>query len=57
MICTTLNPMIALWGCIFIFWGLLLSSPYRKERDAKEALMLEEAMKTLKELQEKNNGN
>lgn len=58
MTCTNLDPMIALWGSIFIMWAIFMFSSYRKDRDAKESLMLKEAMNEFKRLlhKEKSNG-
>ena len=58
MTCTTLDPMIALWGSIFIMWAIFMFSSYRKDRDAKEVLMMNEALFEFKRLlhKEKSNG-
>lgn len=58
MTCTNLDPMIALWGSIFIMWAIFMFSSYRKDRDAKEVLMMREALFEFKRLlkKEKSNG-
>ncbi|MBP6497666.1 MAG: hypothetical protein KA253_03230 [Campylobacteraceae bacterium] len=59
MMCTDFNPMIVIWGFIMMVWIILMSSSYRKHRDAKEKLMLEEVMNEFNRLlaKEKRDGN
>lgn len=59
MICTNLNPMIVIGVGIIIALIILITNNFRKQRDLKEALMLDDAISEFERLlaKEKEYGN
>lgn len=45
MICTNLSPMVIIGIGLLTAWIMLITNNFRKQRQQKEALMLEEAIK------------
>ena len=52
MICTNLSPMVVIGIGILIALIMLITNNFRKQREEKEALMLEEAIKEFERLLE-----
>ena len=57
MICTNLNPMIVIGVGIIIALIILITNNFRKQRDLKEALMLDKAMSEFERLLAKKKDN
>ncbi|AHJ12841.1 MULTISPECIES: hypothetical protein [Sulfurospirillum] len=50
MSCFDFPTLALVWPALFIFWILFISSNYHEQREAKEDLMLQSALKEFRRL-------